>query len=106
MPLDNNKLHLLWSFDEILCFKADKTLSQIHNFCLFPSEYQSPRSSCLQAQTTVDSNVPKLLPVTPVQSPQHTFCEILHICFNQLLCNVLFGMYNCELFINIYCCKF
>ena len=40
--------------------------------------------------------------MSPVQSPLQTCCEILHICFNQLLCNVLFGLYNCdELFINI-----
>lgn len=69
----------------------------------FKSQEPVPTSS------SYSSNLPKPpdLPASPVQSPLQTCCEILHIFFNQMLCNVLFGLYNCdELFINIYCCKF
>lgn len=74
------------------------------NFLSFFNE--TIKSSLSTSYTSGFPRPPDLHP-WPAQSPLQTCCELLNICFNQLLCNVLFGLYNCnELFINIYRCTF
>lgn len=81
-----------WYFDE-----TSFCLRQKNNVTCSVSIYKHKHRSNPALPSSSPDRPASLFP-----SPLQTCCEILPICFNPLLCNLLFGLYNGnELFINI-----